>query len=167
MSTALVTPGQITDAADATDLLDQLVAANITRVEDTLDARTRIEQRKQAEKEIRNRYRAKAKDYYAKLWSRCGESAVGHNYVNLDVGDKTISVCDTCSFAKGKINKRGYGYHDESTEDRAQEYMQDLATNLSKQLMELDEQAGLLEWPKDDDFIGQEQKFGQKKRRFF
>lgn len=164
MSTALVRPGEITDAADATDLLDQLRAANTLRVDDELDARKRAELRKAREAEIITEYRAKASSYYDGIWNKCGNSTVGHNFITLDVGESTIYVCDTCSFAKGAKNKRNYSAREEFSNGEAKEYMQDLSHGLAKQLMELDEQAGILEWPKDDDFIGLERKHGKKER---
>lgn len=160
MSTALVTPGEINDAADATDLLDQLRTANSLRIEDSIDARTRTEMRMRREKEIFQQYLAKATDYYEGMWLRCGESPVGHNFINLDLGHVTIQVCDTCSFPKGVPAKQ----YKAGTEDEAKEYKEDLARNLAKQLITLDEKAGVLEPPKDEDFIGIERKLGEKKR---
>jgi hypothetical protein len=159
-NTSLVRPGDITEAADAHDLLEQLRVVNFEKVGDSLDARTRGEMRKEKEREIRSNYNAKAQAYYDGLWMRCGESKVSHNCINMDIGDKTIHVCDTCSLAKGLNSKKaGYTY---STADEAREYNEELVRTLAKRLMSLDEEAGVLVWPQDDDFIGLERKFGQK-----
>jgi len=162
-STDLVRPGDITDAADSTDLLEQLRLSNTTRVEDNLDIRTRAEMRKDREREIRTTYNAKAADYYNGLWSRCGESKVGHSFTTLDVGGYSLYVCGTCSFARGKLKKdyTGNSYPEDHGE---KEYNQTQVNNLAKQMMELDEKGGILEWPQDDDFIGLENKYREKKR---
>jgi hypothetical protein len=166
MATDLVRPGDIHDVADSADLLRALEIVNLPKVDDQLDSRARTELRMKREKEIMEQYEGKAKDYYESLWERCGKSAVGHSFTNLDIGHSTIRVCATCSYSLGRTTKN-YEGRPQVDDQGEREYMQTMIRQLAKQMIELDKTAGILEWPTDDDFIGLEKTLGQKKRRLF
>jgi hypothetical protein len=165
MATDLVRPGDIHDVADSEDLLRALEIVNLPKVDNQIDTRARTELRKKREKEIMEEYDGKAKQYYEKLWERCDKSTVGHSFANLDIGHSTIRVCDTCSYAKGRMKKNGDKLKEQDNGEG--EYKQTIIRQLAKQMIELDKTAGILEWPTDDDFIGLEKTLGQKKRKLF
>lgn len=173
LSTSLVRPGDITDAVDADDLADSLLAANLDKIQDKINQRAREELRKQNEAATFRKYEAKAKAYYQRLWDECGESSVGHSYRGIDTQGQTIKVCDTCGCSYQ--NKEDFRDPYKGTyKEYDNFYSQDLIRQLAKQMQKLDLDAGLIVTATDEDFIGREHELEtkngkpvQKKRRLF
>lgn len=166
MSTALVRPGDIQDAVDANDLLSTLLENNLEIIESKKIARLRKDWVSEQRKKIKKGYFDKAEAAYQKMWNACSNSKLGHNYRNDDVSGRTIKVCDSCSFHFAKIGNFG-----EDRDSRQAESMNnDLIQILANRLIELDEEAGILVWPTEENapkkYLDESPKAPGKKKRF-
>jgi hypothetical protein len=148
--TDLAVPGDITNPVDSIDLLEQLAERNLERIDDKLRERTAERLRVLRDAEIAKHYQHKATEYYYELWDRCFKSSVSHDYGNLSVRGYTLRVCCTCGHPacpEGAVP---------SAISIRDTYEQDLVSNLAKTLRKLDEEAGVIEVPKLEDFLDQE-----------
>jgi hypothetical protein len=130
----LVKHGQI-EAIDANDLLSQFAANLETIAEKNKEKEKKIwvEGKK---REILNAYTFKAKKALQAQWDLCGSK--GHNFRNLDIQGVTALVCADCSYC-GRNDE--YVGHNEAS-----------INSLTKRLMALDTEAGILNWPTVEDY---------------
>jgi len=150
--TDLVVPGDITNPVDSVDLLEQLAERNLEKIDDRLRERTAERLRVLKDAKIAKHYQHKAKEYYYELWDRCFKSSVSHDYSNLSVHGYTLRVCCTCGHPAYYEGSTSGGIAVRNT------YEEDLVRNLAKTLRKLDEEAGVIEVPKLEDFLDQELK---------
>lgn len=157
-STDLVRPGDITDAVDSTDLLEQLIETNLEKIAEKNEDRHRKQQSLEARQKIREEYHNKAKSFYEKQWRFCKNTPVGHSYHGLDINGYTVSVCEVCGKAStpsadySKMSHDAY-YIKLNMKEEGDIYNNNLIDSLARQMIKIDEEAGLIEWPEPDDFI--------------
>lgn len=138
----------VKDPADSVDLLQQLEEINLDKIDNKLRIRTAEKLRVERDAEIYIEYKAKAKNYYETLWAKCEDSQVGHGFRNLDIKGYTVRVCETCGFpAEPETNSSTSSFR------VYDDYRDNLVNTLCKQLRKLDEDAGILEVPKLEDFL--------------
>lgn len=161
----LVRPGDITDAIDSRDLLDQIITANTKAIIQKVDKRIVAKWLADKKKEQKSVYVAQAKEAYNKLWAICSDKTVGHNFRNLDVRGYTIKQCDDCKFAKPSSKDDITGYF--ATETKTANSMNNDQINaLADRMIELDIEAGIFTWATQEDYPNIVYT-PPKKRRFF
>lgn len=152
-STGLITAAEITDAADSDDLLTQMLDYNLDKIEEKSRRQYCKKRAKQEEKKIRDKYYSKAKGAYDTQWDSCREKS-GHSFVTSDVRGDTVLLCDICGMAKNPNDPetREYSSRYDYTEEKVFEINKTLIQSLQKQMIKVDEETGLIEWPKPEDF---------------
>lgn len=150
-STALVRPGDITDAVDSRDLLDTILSQNLERIGSKVDKRivdTWVVTESKRRKDV---YEAKAKAAYEKMWSVCGNSSVGHNLLRHEVRGYNVKQCQDCKWTR----HNGTNYHgepDTGEERTAAQMNADMINAMVDQMIALDIEAGLFSWPTVEDY---------------
>lgn len=152
MSTDLVRPGDISDAVDAQDLIDQFLAQNLDVIGDKRETRLRMDWVDRESRRIREEYEKRAREAYEKMWKECGKTNLGHSFARIDVQGYSVDQCTICTFVKGKAkvtqNKYTYSPETDDTPVRiAKDMNNDLIDAMARRMIELDEKAAILVWP--------------------
>lgn len=141
-------------ADNSRDLLRELERVNTKRLHDEHKARTRQKMRQDAEVKLMDKYIAKAKTYYAKVWKKCGQSPTGHAFRRIDTYGYSLDLCDLCSFVS--IPKNTVSYEKSGKKAKAESYRDDQYRTLAQRLMELDAENDVITLPEDDHYRGKE-----------
>lgn len=156
MKTDLVRPGDISDAVDAQDLLDQFLAKNLNVIGDKREQRLRSDWIDEEARRIRKQYADRARTAYEKMWKECAKTKLGHSFNRIDVKGYSLDQCSICSHTQGEAAKIKNSYSsgfttDDSPVRLAEEMNSALISTMSNRMIELDENAGILVWPQPEE----------------
>lgn len=154
LSTALIRPGDITDAIDSRDLLTSLMDQNKSRVQGKVDARLAKQWLDDALKNRRERYMRDAKQAYEKIYAVCVESPVGHNFRMIEVMGYNINQCDDCGFCTNSTPGDSTAGQVSRELSRANDMMDTRNKALADRMIELDIEAQIIEPLKIEDYPG-------------
>lgn len=143
-SLSLAVPGDIQNPVDSADLVAQLLERNSEKVYGRKEKIWLKKQVSEANTRIDSEYEAKARAAYQKQWRECKKMG-GHSRINSDIGGYTVLLCECC----GHAQDTGVSY-----ENGQASYVNDeIIRILKKEMMKVDEEAGLLVYPKEKDFV--------------
>lgn len=144
---SLVAPGEITDAADSSDLLAQLAELNGEKILSKKEASWKRKQVQEEERARKKEFYNLAEKHYKQMWNQCNELD-GHSYHGVDIQGSTMQVCEVCGYPKPPGGDAG-GWEYRVFDD----YKNKLIKTLQLRMMEIDKEVGLLDDIKEEDFV--------------
>lgn len=178
MSQALISPSEI-KAIDSHDLLQQMISSNVEKVAQKVDSRIVLKWLGERKKQLKDEYTLKARNAYNEIWSVCTSKKIGHSFNTIDVKGYSVAQCNDCKYCEpalrkpveGSINYGSDKYAYDATKSRTDNMNASLINVLAERMIELDIEAGIFEWPTEDDFPSDfkfsEPVVSKKKRKFF